>query len=193
MERIASAACLLVVAGCAGPSANGPESAAPRQAQLAGLSLPDQVAGFRTRWVGIRPDSVVEFLYFAPSPGGPTLSVHFPPTPDSPGTTVLRETLEGDVAAFLSSRIVQDRGEAGEVQPIEVVGADRNVYDGWCATMWHRGSRLLQWICYFEKQDRLVAVHILDDNLNPTVTASFVREFASGVLGGLVVAPATSA
>jgi hypothetical protein len=56
--------------------------------------------------------------------------------------------------------------------------------------MWHEGSRLLQWICYFEKQERLVMLYILDDNFSPSVTPSFVREFLSGALGGLVVASA---
>jgi hypothetical protein len=35
-------------------------------------------------------------------------------------------------------------------------------------------------------------VYILDDNFSPSVTSSFVREFVSGTLGGLIVASATS-
>jgi hypothetical protein len=141
---------------------------------------------------GSLPDGVIEFNYFAPSPRGPTLSVRFPPPPDSLVVGVLRAAVEADVTGFLSSPLGQSRGGASAAEPVEVVGTDQNTYRGWCASMWHEGSRLLQWICYFEKQERLVMVYILDDNFSPSVTSSFVREFVSGTLGGLIVASATS-
>jgi hypothetical protein len=58
--------------------------------------------------------------------------------------------------------------------------------------MRHRESRLLQWICYFRKEERFVMIYILDDNFSPSITAPFVREFVGVALGGLVVASATS-
>jgi hypothetical protein len=161
-------------------------------AQISGLSLPERVADFQLRMTGNLPDGVIEFNYFAPSPRGPSVSVRFPPPPDRIDASVLHEAVEADVTAFLGSRIGQGRGRASAVEAFDVMGTDRNTYTGWCASMWHEGSRLLQWICYFEKQERLLMLYILDDNFSPSVTPSFVREFLSGALGGLVIASARS-
>jgi hypothetical protein len=124
--------------------------------------------------------------------GGPTVSVRFPPTPDRIDGNALREAAEADVAGFLNSPLGRARAEASAVELFEVVGTDGMAYSGWCATMQHRGSRLLQWICYFRKEQRLVMIYILDDIFSPSVTASLVREFLSVALGGLVIASATS-
>ena len=192
MHRLISTSLLLVAGGCAATSPGAPEPSAPGMAQISGLALPERVADFQLRMAGSLPDGVIEFNYFAPSPRGPTVSVRFPPPPDGLDVSVLREAVEAHVSAFLSSRIGQGRGQASAVEPFQVTGTDRQVYDGWCASMWHEGSRLLQWICYFEKQERLVMLYILDDNFSPSVTPSFVREFLSGALGGLVIASAPS-
>jgi hypothetical protein len=146
MHLLLSASLLLVAGGCTAASRGAPELPARGMAQIAGLALPEQVAGFQLRMAGSLPDGVIEFNYFAPSPRGPTLSVRFPPPPDSLVVGVLRAAVEADVTGFLSSPLGQSRGGASAAEPVEVVGTDQNTYRGWCASMWHEGSRLLQWI-----------------------------------------------